>query len=1033
MLEHLIATRRFFLVDDGDLVELVTFDKQKQVKVAYTTTLDDQLGLLSKAEQQTTAISGSYTCFNKLHPAISARIGLNNWVFRAPRAKDSDITQLVAVYLDFDAKRPTDISSTDAEKQAAYDASEACRQLLSQELGTNDSIARGDSGNGYSIFIAIEPLPPTKETALAIKRFLQAMNKSFSSDMVEVDQKVYNPARLCPAFGTSKRKGVNTQDRPHRKTSFSCSLQVQRVPLDALVAIANKILGAEKAAAPKPRTPARSGHDPFRALNEIAPEMVVDALGIEHRGKRIMSCPGCGADKGCDILDHCVKCQHNSCADKGRNGAYSNVDLIMQTLDCQLEEAIQFGNTHFGTGLIEHKKKKNGKHYPTPVSNVVEIPHEVYETIAAQHAEPEAEETQAVAKDEQVAEPEVEPEAPEEEPKGRWCAPLPKKMRLPNKYTIEDDGHMFRNDPILGKDGEQEGTKPVFVSFYPVWVAAELERDGDNVLRLDAIVNKKVVIRYVRRGLLPEPRKLAAHLEGTGFSVPVLSQIAFSKYLQEFQLENAMSIPLKEGASQTGWDAKFKSFLLGKECCGRSNRVFYTEQSDAKVHAVKRCGNTGQWVQAATDLIKECPAAALVLAASVSAPMIRLLRLPLPSLMLAGMGGTGKSSLLALAASVWGGVGDSRHIGGIVGSGLATVNAFSGQFMTLNDMPHLMDEMKVSTGDPRQREEVSRVLHQLIDGVEKSRLSREGLARISRKVIGPAVIASETDPEDFMRLGGVIRRILPLRPPFSTGEPLGRHLPKLRDHHGHAGRALVAALVDTSLEEREAYHSLYREHEAKLLAADVGEPMRSWGSQIATMLTAIEVATQLCPQHLPQKELWIAQTLKAWANIQTLAPKDSDPAMRCYDRIVSWVASNRHRLQGSLERARDLDNQCDENRADFDQHSDDLRQNKERIGRIFKAENEGKNDERVLVVDLDAKLLEEVVRKENYSLGTYVSTWAKKGLLVPPNREGKTLRWQHLVRVMGVRAWCYRLVLPADKDVDTADESVIASPDPAMV
>lgn len=225
--------RRFMLVPETTNVELTAFDIRKRVSVAYAMSEADHVRLAREADDRDD-VTGVYTVFNRIHEGLYARMGANKWVPFSSRASDNDVTSVVAVYLDFDAIRPRDISSTADEKRAAYDASAECEEFLAKEFGTDACLGRGDSGNGYALFVALDPQPPCPENRAKVDRFLKAMSKKYTSSSCKVDTAVGNPARLCPAFGTSKRKGINCKDRPHRKTYFSCRPTVVRVPVEAL-------------------------------------------------------------------------------------------------------------------------------------------------------------------------------------------------------------------------------------------------------------------------------------------------------------------------------------------------------------------------------------------------------------------------------------------------------------------------------------------------------------------------------------------------------------------------------------------------------------------------------------------------------------------------------------------------------------------------------------------------------------------------------------------------------------------------------
>jgi hypothetical protein len=225
--------RKFCGFGDCDTLELVAFGGRQKIQVAYARSLECQLRLLSEAETQP-ELKGTYSYFNLIHEGLYARIGENRWRPGAPHASDNEVTELRGVYCDFDVDRPRDISSTDSEKASAREVAAACRDYLTSALGTDACFGLGDSGNGYSLFVAVEPIKPTKDTTAKVKRFLSAMATKFARPGIVIDVSVCNPARLCPAFGTLKRKGVHCPERPHRLTSFRCAELVTRMPLEAL-------------------------------------------------------------------------------------------------------------------------------------------------------------------------------------------------------------------------------------------------------------------------------------------------------------------------------------------------------------------------------------------------------------------------------------------------------------------------------------------------------------------------------------------------------------------------------------------------------------------------------------------------------------------------------------------------------------------------------------------------------------------------------------------------------------------------------
>jgi hypothetical protein len=235
-LNAFLFLRQFLGVKDGEPVELCVLPPSpKHVPhVAYATTHADAVRLMREAASIPKG-TGCYLVPNRIKPAIAARYAMDRW-HRADggRAADHEIEEVRTVFIDCDAERPRGITATDAEKSRAYDLLRRVEAFFVQELGDDRALGRGDSGNGFSLFIALESFAPTVESSAKIERLLKLLARKFQVDGAKIDVSVFNPARLVPAFGTLKTKGASTKDRPHRPTFFVCRPNVKRIPLEAL-------------------------------------------------------------------------------------------------------------------------------------------------------------------------------------------------------------------------------------------------------------------------------------------------------------------------------------------------------------------------------------------------------------------------------------------------------------------------------------------------------------------------------------------------------------------------------------------------------------------------------------------------------------------------------------------------------------------------------------------------------------------------------------------------------------------------------
>jgi replicative DNA helicase len=199
----------------------------------------DHLEDMAKEASRLSRISkGVYFTMNPLQPAILSRC--TNRVKKAVSgdlAADANVLGRTWLLIDADPVRPVEgIPSTDEEKAAALEVIQNIRQWLRSENWPEGILA--DSGNGFHGLYHIDL--PADDGGL-VERCLKALAKRFDTDRVKIDQKVFNPARICKLYGTFARKGDSTPERPHRQ---SCVIEAPGcgvVPLELLQALAGEV------------------------------------------------------------------------------------------------------------------------------------------------------------------------------------------------------------------------------------------------------------------------------------------------------------------------------------------------------------------------------------------------------------------------------------------------------------------------------------------------------------------------------------------------------------------------------------------------------------------------------------------------------------------------------------------------------------------------------------------------------------------------------------------------------------------------
>ncbi|MGO9518415.1 MAG: hypothetical protein ACLPND_15355 [Candidatus Korobacteraceae bacterium] len=177
---------------------------------------DDPEKLVVEATRLSGKAPGIYITLNPVDPILLARA--NNRVARAQRAtSDADILKRWWLFIDFDPKRPADVSSTEEEHQAAISMARCCLDFLKSSGWPEGVVA--DSGDGAHLLFRID-LPNTAESTDLLRRVLEALAVRFNDETVEVDQKTFNASRICKLYGTLAAKGDPTPDRPHRLSTL---------------------------------------------------------------------------------------------------------------------------------------------------------------------------------------------------------------------------------------------------------------------------------------------------------------------------------------------------------------------------------------------------------------------------------------------------------------------------------------------------------------------------------------------------------------------------------------------------------------------------------------------------------------------------------------------------------------------------------------------------------------------------------------------------------------------------------------------
>jgi P4 family phage/plasmid primase-like protien len=347
---------RFLGVENGDWLELQVLGVRGQYgdrsHVAHANSPETALSLVEAAERF--RATGVFCIVNQINPGVASRQQPFKWhaAQKGVSTSNRDIVARRALFIDVDAVRPSGTSATDAEQAAAASVAVRVYERLRGLLGGEDALGYAQSGNGRQVFVALDAIAESEEVAATIKAILAALAKLEGTDRASIDVTVCDAKRLCPAFGTTKRKGAeNIADRPHRRTAFTCAGDVRRIDFATLERLRDTLTNdagiSPQAAAPERRVVAADG--PFARANAVAVADVAEWLGLVTDGD--VRCPGCENTSGVALIGNGLKCQHNTCSTKGAPrtpGFRTPVDLVAEARGVSARDAVNLLAERFG-------------------------------------------------------------------------------------------------------------------------------------------------------------------------------------------------------------------------------------------------------------------------------------------------------------------------------------------------------------------------------------------------------------------------------------------------------------------------------------------------------------------------------------------------------------------------------------------------------------------------------------------------------------------------------------------------------------
>ena len=400
-----------------------------------------------------------------------------------------------------------------------------------------------------------------------------------------------------------------------------------------------------------------------------------------------------------------------------------------------------------------------------------------------------------------------------------------------------------------------------------------------------------------------------AVVELSNYDLPVNTNNApvFVDYLADFERDNLEMIPRSRIARRLGWFGRDgqDGFLCGRDFivpsqgethCREHGELEFRgddEGDEQIVDAIRAEGAMQEWINAVAPL-QAFPRVLLGLYASLSPPILRIVRGPNFIVSYDGRTSSGKTTTQIVAASCWGYPILNGPEGCSILHGWDATRVFIERTAAIRTcLPAILDDTKVA----RNKNDVISTIYQFVNGAGRGRGSQRGVAT-TRSWQSVMISSGEESLTDFTQDGGSRARVLSLwGSPFSISREAGRLTVSLReqleDHYGHAGPALVRYLVNNrSLwpDWRDWYRQCRQSYQE--LAGN-----NSVASRMAACFATLELTAHLAHQAIPFPWDYHDTVRGLWTEI-TADTDEADRGLAALRYIITWCHSRREDFKG---------------------------------------------------------------------------------------------------------------------------------------
>lgn len=353
------------------------------------------------------------------------------------------------------------------------------------------------------------------------------------------------------------------------------------------------------------------------------------------------------------------------------------------------------------------------------------------------------------------------------------------------------------------------------------------------------------------------------------------------KYLQKLEAANPEAIPLTYAVSKIGWrEHSLTDFVIPN-----TSRYWIELEDEGEIaDAFSTHGDFEEWKKIAVQIRKQ-PFARFVLAAAFAAPLLKIFRNRNFMIYFWGTSGGGKTASQMFSLTVWGSPNK------LMKSFYGTQNGIEKALAFSNDFPMVINEKQVMNGRDKQ-DLFEQIVYMLEGGRGKLRASKTGLQKTSTwRSIGMASGEEPLSKENSIQ--GVKTRLLELNVyPVVSDDQFAKSLyAAAEEHHGHAGPAFMARLIQDAENNYEEIHKA-RQALVSVLRSQYPEHFSVHIDNVALVAIADYLASMwlfdVPAKQAEQEAYQLAHTI-----MQELpTERQISDVERGWDFVQNWLAAN---------------------------------------------------------------------------------------------------------------------------------------------